>query len=67
MIMHIPTGSETIDRYLAMRRRTKWLRKYGGPLIALTFLVIAIVLITQMGQRWPKDSGTGQDRVSYHQ
>lgn len=47
------TGYRDVDAYLQWRRKTRRLRKYGGPLLALLFMILAVVLIKQMNK--PRD------------
>lgn len=51
--MHSPsllqTGDSSLDAYLLWRRKTRHLRKYGGPVIAIAFAILAAALLWKMG------------------
>lgn len=49
----ISTGHRDVDAYLLWRRKTRRIRRYGGPLLALLFMILAGVLIKQMNK--PRD------------
>lgn len=53
--LRIPTGSPEVDSYLALRLRTRFLRRYGGPLLAIFFSVAAVALLWQMLHRGAPD------------
>lgn len=44
----LSTGNSDLDAYLVWRRKTRLLRKYGGPMLAIVMLIIACTLIWQM-------------------
>jgi hypothetical protein len=54
------TGMPEVDRYLLMRRRTRWLRRIGGPVLAVLGVAIAIVLMWQASSRSPVAAGATQ-------
>ncbi|MBL9145886.1 MAG: hypothetical protein JNM99_19560 [Verrucomicrobiaceae bacterium] len=60
--MHSPsliqTGDSSLDAYLLWRRKTRLLRKYGGPVIAIGFTILAAALLWQMGRTQPVDDPT---------
>jgi hypothetical protein len=44
------SGDEQLDAYLLWRRKTRHLRRWGGPLLAITFAITALALLWQMSQ-----------------
>lgn len=54
----IYTGDSSLDAYLLRRRKTRLLRKYGGPVIAIAFTLLAAALLWQMGHSQPDEVAT---------
>jgi hypothetical protein len=49
------TGIASIDLQIAIRRRMRLVRKYGGPVLALATTAFAITLIVRL--HWSGDVG----------
>lgn len=62
-ILH--SGNEQLDAYLLWRRKTRLLRKYGGPLLAIGFAIAALALLWQMNQPHIRiESSSRQEQAS---
>ncbi len=44
----IQTGDSSLDAYLLWRRKTRLLRKYGGPILAIAATLLAATLLWKM-------------------
>lgn len=51
----IQTGDSSLDAYLLWRRKTRLLRKYGGPILAITATLFAATLLWQMSHSQPDE------------